>query len=264
MNIIEPGVVLSPNTTKLIHCKACDTTWADKKTPKVCPHCGADKGKLENAKEAECESFMEEYMEMMASLSEEDSGNYDSEDGSDLESPEGYSEESVEEYGDAPVEEYGGEIEISSDSSADQTTDSYEADYTEETYEPIGYDPDEFANNMTKSPKLKKEDKLKYISDAEIRIRETKWALQRCGLPTDALQSVTQDVKQQADKLGTNIPGYVDLMLKMVVDSTVQRELRHPRKNRSYSLPDVRDMLRELEIRESCWDSYYNVAGLAG
>ena len=238
MNIIEPGLVLNPNTMKLIHCKACDATWADKKIPKVCPHCGALKSKLETAKDAESESFMEAYNEMMSTINDTEAG----------------SDEPVEEYGEATV----------SDSSADQTTDSYEEYGDADTYEPIGYDPDEFANNMVQSQKIKKEDKLKYLSDVEARIRETKWALQRCGLPTDALQTITQDVKNQADKLGDNIPGYVDLMLKMVVDNTVPRELRHPRKNRTYSYRDIDAILSELGVRENYWESYYNVAGLAG
>lgn len=247
MNIIEPGLVLDPNTTRLVHCKACDTTWADKKIPKMCPHCGAVKGKLETAKDAECESFMEAYSEMLEASSEDSSDR--------------------EEYGGESLEGPGVEntsIEIEMDSSADQTTASYD-DYEEtDTYEPIGYDPDDFANNMIQNAKVSNLVKKELIAGAEQKVRETKWALQRCGLPTDALQSVTQDVKQQADKLGKNIPGYVDLMLKMVVDNTIQRELRHPRKNRSYSVHDVAEMLSELEIRESCWDSYYAVAGLAG
>ena len=69
MNIIEPGVKLNPNTTKLIHCKSCDSTWADKKIPAVCPHCGVGKSRLAGAKEEECESFMGAYNESTASLS---------------------------------------------------------------------------------------------------------------------------------------------------------------------------------------------------
>ena len=74
---------------------------------------------------------------------------------------------------------------------------------------------------------------------------------------------MTQDIKSRADKLGKNIPGYTDLILKMTVDNSLQRELKHPKKGRRYDRHAVNAMLRDLEIKEDYWESYYDVAGLA-
>lgn len=48
----------------------------------------------------------------------------------------------------------------------------------------------------------------------------------------------------------------------MTVDSTIQMELRHPRKGRRYTISDVNEMLSEMDISENYWESYYAVAGL--
>ena len=248
MNIIEPGLKLIPNVTKLIHCDGCDTTWAGKKIPSACPYCGAGKSKVATAKDDACESFLNEYQEMMERSTEEEEENTDFEDS--------FAEESYDEF---PSEEQA----------ADQTTDfedqtSAESSYSEgDTYEPIGYDPDEFMNNMLANAKAKKEELRAMLQDAEQCVKETKWALQRAGLPTDAMQSVLQDIRSQSNKLGKNLPGYTDLMLKMVVDNTLQHELRHPRKGKTYTISSVNALLEELEIKETYWDSYYSVAGIA-
>ena len=137
-------------------------------------------------------------------------------------------------------------------------------DYIEDDeYEPIGYDPEEFVNSMVQEFKATDTMKKELIRSADDRVRETKWALQRAGLPTDALQSVSQEIRFQADKLGINLPAYTDLILKMVVDNTLQRELRRPRKERVYTISSINQILQELDIKESCWESYYNVAGIA-
>lgn len=231
MNIIEQGLILNPNTTKLVHCKSCDATWADRKIPKVCPHCGAGKSRLAGAKEEECESFMEAYNEMLASMpKEEESANEDTEDFPD------------EQVNQTP-------------SQSDRSMETFE-------YEPIGYDPEEFANSMIENCKVTNFVKRELLSKAESRVKETKWVLQRAGLPTDGLQGVMQDIKSRADKLGKNIPGYTDLRLKMIVDTTLQKELAFPRKGRRYTLSDVDEILRELDIREDYWESYYNIAGI--
>ena len=40
-NIIDLEMTITPGIIKLVHCKSCDTTFAVKTTPKVCPYCGA-------------------------------------------------------------------------------------------------------------------------------------------------------------------------------------------------------------------------------
>ena len=137
-------------------------------------------------------------------------------------------------------------------------------DYMEDNeYEPIGYDPDEYMNSMVQEFKATDSMKKELLRSADERVKETKWALQRAGLPTDALQSVPQEIRFQADKLGINLPAYTDLMLKMVVDNTLQRELRHPRKGKVYTISSLNQILQELGIKESCWEIYYNLAGIA-
>ena len=260
MNIIEPGVKLDPNTTKLVHCKSCDATFADKKIPKVCPNCGADKKKLAGAKDDDCESFMEAYAEMLAeyaeTMSNEEADTDSSEDGTPTEA----SSFDTDPYSsDYEISDEPGQY--SDDPSSDQSS-SYDTAYEEEIYEPIGYNPDDFLDNMSEKKKISGFEKKMLLEIAEQSVREKKWALQRVGLPTDGLQNVLQDIRQSADKLGKNIPGYTDLMLKMYVDQTLQHELRHPRKGRQYSISDINHMLQELNIRQACWESYYNIAGL--
>lgn len=241
MNIIDPEVTFNPNTMKLIHCNACDATWAAKKIPAVCPYCGKPKGKngVGSASEDDCMSWGEEYMELMAKkrTDEPDDGDRDGYD----EYADGDAEESVQM--DAPSQDTG------------STEESFD-------YSPIGYDPDELANSMNGKKKIGKQIQKQMISDAEKEIKETKWAVQRAGLPTDAFQNVLPDVKSKADSLGGYIPMYVSLLLKMTVDNTIQRELRHPRKGRVYTVSDIDDMLEELDINENYWESYYAVAGL--
>jgi hypothetical protein len=52
-------------------------------------------------------------------------------------------------------------------------------------------------------------------------------------------------------------------MLKMVVDNTLQHELRHPRKGKVYNISSINALLEDLEIKETYWDSYYSVGGIA-
>lgn len=252
MNIIEPGTILNPATTKLVHCKSCDATWADRKIPKVCPHCGAGKSRLAGAKEEECESFMEAYNEMLASTSEaEEENTCEDEDGHvEMDAEMDNTSSNYEETDSSPT---GG----------DQTAAYNSYDESADTYEPIGYDPDEFMNSMIQNCKIGVIERKSLLASAESRIKEIKWALQRAGLPTDSIHPVMQDIKSRADKLGKNLPGYTDLMLKMAVDNTLQQELRHPGKGIRYDRRDVNTMLRELEINEDYWESYYDVAGLA-
>lgn len=254
MNIIDTSITLNPATMKLVHCKGCDTTWVDKKIPNVCPYCGAEriKGKnnpLAKASEDECESFMEEYGEAMANGadSSDDSGSYEEEFA-----------ETVDNDNSGNYDDYS-----SVDDSISQDTGSYDISMDTESYEPIGYDPDELANSMNGKKKIGKMAQKQLISDAEKKIKEAKWAVQRAGLPTDGFQIILPDVKNKADSLGGYIPLYTSFLLKMTVDNTLQRELRHPRKGRRYDISDVNEMLEELDINENYWESYYSVAGLS-
>lgn len=140
-------------------------------------------------------------------------------------------------------------------------SDDSSGDYYEE-YEPIGYDPDEFMNNMIERSKITNLAKREMFLSAESRVKETKQLMRSAGLPTDNLQTVMQTVKSQADKLGKNIPGYVNLLLKAIVDNTLQQELRHPKKGWKYNLTDVKEILQTLGIKEDYWSSYYRIAGI--
>ena len=106
------------------------------------------------------------------------------------------------------------------------------------------------------------DDRINGCGQQRTSVREKKWAMQRAGLKTDDLYSVLQDIRQNAGKLGRNIPRYTNLMLMMYVDHSLQAELRHPRNNRTYTKPDITHMLQELGIRPVCWDSYYETAGI--
>lgn len=256
MNIIEPGVILNSNTTKLVHCKSCDATWADKKIPKVCPHCGAGKTRLAGAKEEECESFMEAYNEMLASMPEEEP-EAESSDNAEASSSDDRDDQRYESY-----ESYDEYLSAMPDAHQTNQTTPSDTSYESFEYEPIGYDPDEFVNSMIENYRVTAYVKKELLSNAEARVRDTKSMLRRAGLPTDSIQNVMQDIRSRADKLGKNIPGYTDLMLKMVVDSTLQRELAFPKKGRTYSMSDVNSMLLELGIREDYRESYYNIAGI--
>jgi len=307
MNIIEPGVTLNPNTTRLVHCKACDATWADRKIPKVCPHCGAPKSKLAGAKEEECESFMYEYMEMMSCAPEGEvvrtgRNQYDSQVSryDDRLSYRKSRDSQHSRHNDTdvycdddqtsrwnsftpgnrsaaedPYEAYYSDCEPSHrpyHSSArvyssgpryqeHSASDDSPDDYFEE-YEPIGYDPDDFMNNMIERSKISNLEKREMLLSAQSRVMETKQIMRSAGLPTDSLQAVMQNVKSQANKLGKNIPGYIDLLLKVIVDTTLQQELKHPRSGWKYSLTDVKEILQTLGIKEDYWSSYYRIAGI--
>ena len=231
---------------KLVHCKSCDTTWVDKKIPNVCPYCGAERTKSKNnplakASEDECESFMEEYGEAMESNSVSDNtGSYEE------------SAEPVDNNASSGYDDY----------SVSQDTGSYDIPMDNDIYEPIGYDPDELASSMNGKKKIGKMVQKQLIADAEKSIKETKWAVQRAGLPTDGFQSLLPDIRNRAESLGGYIPLYTSFLLKMTVDNTVQRELRHPRRGNRYDIADVNDLLGELDIDENYWESYYSVAGL--
>lgn len=185
---------------------------------------------------------MEEYGEAMAATS--------SDSGSENEYEEGY-----EETAQASSDEYS--------SAVSQDTGSYDISMDTDVYEPIGYDPDEMANSMNGEKKIGKMVQKQLIADAERSIKEAKWAVQRAGLPTDGFQVILPDVKNKADSLGGYIPLYTSFLLKMTVDNTIQRELRHPRKGKVYTVDSVNDMLEELDINENYWESYYAVAGLS-
>ena len=143
----------------------------------------------------------------------------------------------------------------------DQTTDDTSEDASFE-YEPIGFNPDSYAEEMVKSKKLSASEIKALFSQADQTIKETKWALRRAGLPTDHLQSIKQDIASRGGSLGVNIPVYTEMMMKVAVDTVLQQELRHPRKGRVYNTGDVDRMLSELDINEDFYESYYEVAGL--
>lgn len=232
MNIIDQNVLLDPNTTKLIHCKSCDATFADNRIPNVCPHCGANRKKLAQAKDDECESFLVAYSEIVTANAEANDTSFP----------------------DSFIETAGPYSQMSS--SNDETA------FEEDPYDPIGYDPDEFLNNMAPKRKISKLEKSTLLSAADTCIREKKWVLQRLGLPTAGLQAIVQDIRQNAESLGINIPGYTDMALKTYVDHTLQQELRHPQKGRAYSYASLSEVLQELDISESYWNSYFAIAGL--
>ena len=247
MNIIDTNITLNPVRMKLVHCQSCDTTWVDKKIPIVCPYCGAERTKRKNnplakASEDECESFMEEYGEAMES---------------------GDSSSSYEESGEEFTETVDNDASSGFDDySVSQDIGSYDISMDTDTYEPIGYDPDELANSMNGKKKIGKMVQKQLIADAEKSIKEAKWAVQRAGLPTDGFQSLLPDIRNRAESLGGYIPLYTSFLLKMTVDNTVQWELRHPRGGKRYDIADVNEMLGELDIDENYWESYYSVAGL--
>lgn len=252
MNIIEPGLRLDATTTKLIHCNACSATFADKKIPKICPNCGAERKKLGKAKDDECESFLEDYNEMLAEYEEEVSFD---------------NTESGESTGDIlSSTDNSSDIDKTDsgyyDSTLEDQSTNYDMALQEDVYEPIGYNPDDYLDSMLPKKKISTLERKALLETAEQAVREKKWLLQRVGLPTDGLQTVLQDIRQNADNLGKNIPGYTDLMLKMYVDRALQTQLRTPRRKRSYDFNEVTDMLQELGIKNSCWDSYYTIAGL--
>ena len=227
MNIIPENMKMIPNVTKLIHCSICDTTFTAKKIPEECPYCGQKKGdKLKTASADDIEAFMNEYSEILAE-----------QDGQ---------------------EESTGFIDQTA-----STTSSSEASYETDDYEPIGYDPDEFLNNQRQKVNLAKFRQQELLAEADMMIQEKKWAMQRVGLPTDSLQMIKQDIRSQIGELSVNVPLYTSIMLKMVVDNTLQHELRHPRKHKAYNRDAVTDMLLDLGIDGMYWESYYEVAGVA-
>ena len=58
MNIIGTNIKLVPGMIKLYHCNGCDRTWAGRKKPKICPHCGAKESRINTATEDQIESFV--------------------------------------------------------------------------------------------------------------------------------------------------------------------------------------------------------------
>lgn len=262
MNIIDPEVTFNPNTMKLIHCNGCDTTFAAKKIPNACPYCGSPKGKkgVGSASEDECVSWGEEYSELMARKMEREHEKTEMADEAEV-------SDSVEEMNDTGYTQDNSGWSDDSDStiwdeSASQDTGSeYASD--DDIYEPIGYDPDELANNMTGKKRVSRIVLKQMISDAERQVKEAKWAAQRAGLPTTAFQNIMPDVKNQSGKLEGYTPDYARLMIQCVVDNTIQQELRHPRKGRAYTVSDINDLLKEMDIDESYWESYYSVAGVS-
>ena len=246
MNVIDMEVKLTPGIMKLYHCNGCDSTWATRKKPDICPQCGAKASKIVTATEEQCESFISEYGEALAKGQE------------DMSEEEWEKEWKEEQEENRDEDQY----ESRTETQPEAKTGSPEEEDASYEYEPIGYNPDSYAEEMVISEKISADDLKTLLAEANQTIRDTKWALNRAGLPSDHLQSIKQDIASQGKSLGVNIPLYTELMMKMAVDTVLQQELRHPRKGRFYDTGDIDRMLSELDISEIYYESYYAVAGL--
>ena len=243
MNVIDMEVKLTPGIMKLYHCNGCDSTWAARKKPEACPQCGAKGSKIVTATEEQCESFISEYGEALAKEEQEEMSEEEM-------------EEEMEE--DRDKDQY----ESRNEDQPEAKTDYPEEEDASYEYEPIGYNPDSYAEEMVESKNLSAADLKSLLSKANQTIRDTKWALNRAGLPSDHLQAIKQDIASQGKSLDVNIPLYTEMMMKMAVDTVLQEELRRPRKGRVYDTDDIDRMLSELDISEDYYESYYAVAGL--
>ena len=236
MNIIDPGIDLTSGIIKLFHCNGCDSTWAARKKPDACPHCEAKASKIITATQEQSESFIADYSESVS--------------------------DKVAEILEEEEEREEEQHEARNENRPEANTESPEEDDSYYEYEPIGYSPDSYADEMVESANLSADELKTLLAEANQTIRDTKWALNRAGLPSDHLQSIKQDIASQGKSLGVNIPLYTELMMKMAVDTVLQEELRRPRKGRVYDTDDIDRMLSELDISEDYYESYYAVAGL--